>query len=131
MKGTVPCSCLPTRLSRQSLDVLHKSRAVKIDWPEAVCHNRPLPIDHIGGRHVTRPEFPGNFHARVYRGGKGIATFGDERLHHLLSTAVDRYGQHHHILALKGVMYPLHGGHLALADGSPSRPESYHYDLTA
>src|SRR5215471_3140332 len=83
-----PLSCLLTQSSHESLDVLHERWAVKIDGPEAVCHNRSLAIDHVCGWHVPHPEFAGHFHPCVHRRDKGIAAFGDKSLHRLLSTAV-------------------------------------------
>ena len=92
-------------------------------------HNRPLAIDHVGGRYATHPELPGDVHTYVHRCREGIAAFGHEGLDRFLATAIDRDGQYHYVLVLKGLVYPLHGGHLALADGSPGRPEAHDHDF--
>src|SRR5262249_32142755 len=126
---STPLSGLPTRLSREGLDVLHESRAIKIDGPEAVRHNRPLAIDHVGGRYTTHPKFPGDIHTYVHPGREGVAAFGHEGLDCFPATTIDRDGQYHHVLVPKSLVYPLHGGHLALADSSPGRPEAHHHDL--
>jgi hypothetical protein len=79
LKGSAPV--LPTRLSRKGLDIVYERWTVKIDRPEAVRHNRPLAIDHIGGWRTAYPELSGHFHPRVYWGGKGIAMLPEKGLH--------------------------------------------------